>query len=230
MEFFSQIADLFLHLDVHLNSMADSLGLWLYLILFAIIFAETGLVVMPFLPGDSLLFAVGALAAAGDVLHLKFLLPLLIVAAVAGDAVNYWIGYLVGPKVFQRESIWLFNKKHLLKAQQFYDKHGGKTIVLARFMPIVRTFAPFVAGIGKMSYRRFWSFNVVGGIAWVSLFLAGGYWFGNREFVKRNFHIVIFGIVFVSVLPMIVEWYLARRRARQTPNGGGVVEPLRESA
>jgi membrane-associated protein len=228
MEFFSQIADLFLHLDVHLNSLAGSMGLWLYAILFLVIFAETGLVVTPFLPGDSLLFAVGALAAVGDVLHVGVLLPLLIIAAVLGDAVNYWIGYHVGPKVFQRESSWLLNKKHLLKAEQFYEKYGGKTIVLARFMPIVRTFAPFVAGIGKMSYRRFWSFNVVGGIAWVSLFLLGGYAFG--ESVKGYFHIVIFGIIFISVLPIGIEWYMARRRARQSPGGAPVVEPLRESA
>src|SRR5262245_10830703 len=163
MDFFSQIVDFFLHLDQHLNGMAGDAGGWLYLILFAVIFAETGLVVTPFLPGDSLLFAVGALAAtAGSPIDLPLLLPLLIVAAIAGDAVNYWAGYLIGPKIFLREGSWLLNRKHLLRAQVFYEKYGGKTIVLARFIPIVRTFAPFVAGIGKMSYRRFWSFNVLG--------------------------------------------------------------------
>ena len=227
MDFLRQIADLFLHLDKHLDAMAGDLGPWLYVILFAIIFAETGLVVTPFLPGDSLLFAVGALAATGKELHLAWLLPLLVFAAVAGDAVNYWVGYWVGPKVFQRESSWLLNKKHLLRAHQFYEKHGGKTIVLARFMPIVRTFAPFVAGIGQMSYLRFWSFNVVGGIAWVSLFLVGGYAFG--ESVKGYFHLVIVGIVFISVLPIAVEWFLARRRTT-TAAVLTTPEPLRETA
>ncbi len=221
------LVDLFLHLDVHLKDMADSLGPWLYLILFVIIFCETGLVVTPFLPGDSLLFAVGALGAATGEPNLILLLPLLIVAAVAGDAVNYWAGYLIGPKVFQRENSWILNKKHLLRAQAFYEKHGGKTIVLARFVPIVRTFAPFVAGVGTMSYRRFWSFNVVGGIAWVTLFLAGGYFFGKFPFVKSNFHIVIFGIIGVSVLPIAWEWWAARRRA---PEPAVVVESARESA
>lgn len=221
------LVDLFLHLDVHLDNMAVSLGPWLYLILFAIIFCETGLVVTPFLPGDSLLFAVGALSASTGNPNLVLLLPLLIVAAVAGDAVNYWIGRVLGPKVFQREHSWLLNKKHLLRAQAFYEKHGGKTIVLARFVPIVRTFAPFVAGVGTMSYRRFWTFNVIGGIAWVALFLIGGYSFGTMPFVKSNFHIVIFGIIGVSVLPIAWEWWAARRRA---PEPAVITEPVSESA
>ncbi len=218
MDFLSRLVDLFLHLDVHLTALADTLGPWLYLILFAVIFCETGLVVTPILPGDSLLFAVGALAALdGSPLSLPVLAVLLIVAAVSGDAVNYWAGYLIGPKVFQREDSWLLNKKHLLRAQEFYDRHGGKTIVLARFVPIVRTFAPFVAGVGKMQYRRFWQFNFTGGVAWVLIFLVAGYLFGGAPVVQRNFHVVIFGIIFVSVLPIVFEWFGARRQRAPEP-------------
>jgi membrane-associated protein len=216
MEFLSNLVDLFLHLDQHLNALAGNMGPWLYLILFAVIFCETGLVVTPFLPGDSLLFAVGALAAtAGSTLSLPLLAVLLVVAAVAGDAVSYWIGYLLGPKVFQGEDSWLLNKRYLLRAQGFYDRHGGKTIVLARFIPIVRTFAPFVAGVGRMQYRRFWLFNATGGLAWVMLFLLGGYWFGTTPFVQRNFHFVILAIIVISVLPIGIEWLHARRRPPQ---------------
>jgi membrane-associated protein len=225
------IVDLFLHLDRHLNVLAENLGPWLYLILFAVIFCETGLVVTPFLPGDSLLFAVGALAATvNPQVDIALLLPLLIVAAVAGDAVNYWAGYLIGPKVFSRDNSWFLNKKHLLRAQSFYVKYGGKTIVLARFVPIVRTFAPFVAGVGTMSYRRFWMFNFAGGLAWVSLFLFAGYFFGHLPVVQRHFHIVIFGIIGVSVLPIAWEWWAARRRHGVTPAVVPVTEDLRESA
>jgi membrane-associated protein len=208
------LIDWLLHLDTHLNSLATSMGPWLYVVLFAIIFCETGLVVTPFLPGDSLLFAVGALAAtSGSPIHLPWLIPLLIIAAVAGDAVNYACGRFIGPKVFQWEGSWLLNRKHLDRAQSFYEKYGSKTIVLARFVPIVRTFAPFVAGIGQMQYRRFWFYNVIGGVTWVVLFLLLGYWFGNLEIVKKNFELVIFGIVGLSVLPMIVEWWRARKHA-----------------
>src|SRR5207249_6405515 len=186
---------------------------WLYLILFAVIFCETGLVVTPFLPGDSLLFAAGAVAAMdGSPVSLALLAVLLVAAAVTGDAVNYWAGYLIGPKVFSAEDSWLLNKRHLLRAQEFYERHGGKTIVLARFIPIVRTFAPFVAGVGRMQYRRFWVFNFAGGLAWVLLFLLGGYFFGNLEWVERQFHIVIFAIIFLSVLPIVIEWWNSRRR------------------
>lgn len=213
MEFLSQLADLFLHLDVHLNQWAGVLGVWLYVVLFAIIFCETGLVVTPFLPGDSLLFAVGALAASpGSPLSLPWLLVLLIVAAVSGDAVNYALGYYVGPKVFKHESSWLFNRKHLLRAQEFYEKYGSKTIILARFVPIVRTFAPFVAGIGKMQYRKFALYNVVGGVAWVVICLGSGWLFGNIEWVKKNFEVVILAIIFISVLPMAYELCLSWRR------------------
>jgi membrane-associated protein len=179
-ELFKQAVDIFLHLDQHLVEWTNVLGGWLYLLLFAIIFAETGLVVTPFLPGDSLLFAVGALTALeGAPINLPAINVLLIIAAVIGDAVNYSIGYRVGAKVFTSETSRWLNKKHLLKAQAFYERYGGKTIIFARFIPIIRTFAPFVAGIGKMTYRRFFMFNVVGAIAWVVLFTFAGYFFGN---------------------------------------------------
>ena len=208
------LVDLLLHLDEKLIELAGWMGPWLYVLLFVIIFCETGLVVTPFLPGDSLLFAVGALAATQDSpIHLPWLIPLLIVAAVAGDAVNYACGRFIGPKVFQWESSWLFNRSYLDRAQAFYEKYGAKTIVLARFVPIVRTFAPFVAGVGKMWYPRFWFYNVIGGITWVVLFLLLGYWFGNVPIVKKNFELVIFGIVGLSIVPMIVEWLRARSAA-----------------
>jgi membrane-associated protein len=207
------LVDLFLHLDRHLNDLATDLGPWLYLVLFAVLFCETGLVVTPFLPGDSLLFAVGALAAIdGSPLNLGLLIGLLIVAAVLGDAVNYAMGYYIGPRVFRSDQSWLFNKKHLVRTQQFYDKHGGKTIVLARFIPIIRTFAPFVAGIGKMGYRNFCIFNIAGGVAWVLTFLLGGYLLGNVPTVKHNFHLIILAIIVISVLPVVIEFFLARRR------------------
>lgn len=211
MESLRHLLDVFLHLDAHLNEWAADLGPWTYILLFAIVFAETGLVITPFLPGDSLLFAVGALAATeGSPIHVASVTLLLIVAAVLGDAVNYSIGKLVGPKVFARESSRLLNKEHLVRTQQFYEKHGGKTIILARFIPIVRTFAPFVAGIGRMQYRRFGLFNVVGAVAWVALFVGAGNLFGNLPSVKRNFHYVILAIIVISVLPIVFEWWRAR--------------------
>ena len=210
-----EIIEWILHLDKHLAEFADQLGPWFYGLLFAIIFGETGLVIAPFLPGDSLLFAVGALAASQpDSLSIAVLLPLLIVAAIIGDAVNYAIGKWVGPQIFRKETGWLLNKNHLLRAQAFYDKHGAKAIVLARFLPILRTFAPFVAGIGGMQYRRFWLYNVVGGVAWVSLFLIGGYAFGTRPFVKDRFPLVILAIVVISALPIAYEWFKAYRESR----------------
>lgn len=209
----NQILDLFLHLDRHLNHYAELLGAWLYLVLFLIIFCETGLVVTPILPGDSLLFAVGALAATdGSPLRLELLIVLLIAAAVLGDAVNYFIGYIVGPRVFTSEKSWLFNKKHLLRTQFFYEKYGGKTIILARFIPIIRTFAPFVAGIGAMQYRRFFYFNVAGGTAWVLIFLLSGFWLG--EAVKGYFSIIIAVIIVLSIMPAVIEYLMARRRAK----------------
>jgi membrane-associated protein len=210
---FNQLIDVFLHLDKHLNHYADLLGPWLYGVLFLIIFCETGLVVTPILPGDSLLFAVGALAARPDSsLSLPWLMILLIGAAILGDAVNYTVGYLVGPRVFKSERSRLLNRKHLLRAHQFYETYGGKTIILARFIPIIRTFAPFVAGIGAMQYRRFCLFNISGGVAWVLLFLLAGYQLGSYEWVEGNFHFIGMAIVFISVLPMVVDWLLARRR------------------
>jgi membrane-associated protein len=194
-----------------LNAYADALGPWLYVVLFAIIFAETGLVITPFLPGDSLLFAVGAVAALpGSPIQLGFVAFLLVIAAVLGDAVNYAIGARLGPHVFTREDSWLLNKKHLLRAHNFYEEYGGVTIILARFIPIVRTFAPFVAGIGKMSYRRFAVFNIAGGTVWILLFLLAGWGFGGREVVQRNFKLVIVAIIVISVLPGVYEYIRAR--------------------
>ncbi len=202
-----------LHLDKHLSEMVDVIGPgWVYAVLFAIIFCETGLVIMPFLPGDSLLFAVGAMCAIdGLSLSLEVMIPLLVVAAVGGDAVNYWIGKKLGPRVFCSESSRWLNKMHLVRAQHFYEKYGSKTIIIARFVPIIRTFAPFVAGIGRMHFGRFWLFNVVGGVAWVTLFLVTGYWFGTREWVKENFFLVTIGIIAVSIIPIALEWLKARR-------------------
>lgn len=205
--------DLFLNLDAKLAEWASMLGPWLYLILFAIVFCETGLVVTPFLPGDSLLFAAGALTAIeGSNLRMALLIPLLVLAGVLGDAVNYQIGYRVGPKVFRsEESRWL-NKRHLTRAQTFYEKYGGKTIIFARFIPIIRTFAPFVAGIGQMSYRRFFAFNIVGAVAWVVGFTVAGNLFGNIPAVKRNFQYVILAIIVLSVIPALTELYIERRK------------------
>jgi membrane-associated protein len=199
------------HLDTQLVAWSQSMGPWLYVLLFAIIFCETGLVVTPFLPGDSLLFATGALCAMGG-LNIAVILPLLFGAAVLGDATNYLVGKTVGPKVFTSQTSKLLNRNHLLRTQAFYDKYGGKTIIIARFIPIVRTFAPFVAGIGKMQYRRFLSFNVVGAIAWVALFIPAGFLFGNLEIVKKSFHLVIFAIIGLSILPAVIEF--ARERAK----------------
>ena len=214
-ELFTTAIDVFFHLDKHLVAWATTMGPWLYLLLFTIVFCETGLVVTPFLPGDSLLFATGAVAAIdGSPIHVIVVMILLIVAGVLGDAVNYSIGYRVGPKVFSREDSFWLNKKHLLKAQRFYEKYGGKTIIFARFVPIVRTFAPFVAGIGKMRYRRFAAFNVVGAITWVVGFTVAGYLFGNIPEVKRNFQYVILAIIILSVMPAAFE--IIRERSRGT--------------
>jgi membrane-associated protein len=218
MDLVRQLFEIFFHLDVHLNDWAGMLGPWLYLLLFVILFCETGLVVTPFLPGDSLLFAVGALASIeGSPLSLPLLLTLLCIAAVAGDAVNYSIGFRVGPKVFNREQSRLLNKEHLRRTHEFYEKYGGKTIILARFMPIIRTFAPFVAGIGQMGYPKFAAFNVIGGIAWVMSFVVAGYFFGNMPAVKSNFHYVIVAIVVLSIMPPIIEYLRSRREARAAP-------------
>lgn len=211
MEILTQIIDLFLHLDVHLAQVTQDYGTWTYAFLFFVIFMETGVVVTPFLPGDSLLFAAGAIAALeGSSLNIVLLFGLLFVAAVLGDTVNYWIGNQIGPRVFEQNYRFL-KREYLERTQAFYAKHGGKTIILARFVPIVRTFAPFVAGVGTMSYSKFITYNIVGGFLWTLLFTFGGYFFGNIPFVKENFEFVILGIIFISVLPMFIEWYRGRK-------------------
>ena len=209
MEILTSAIDLFLHLDEYLAKIIADYGAWTYGILFVVIFVETGLVVMPFLPGDSLLFAAGTFAALGS-LNVWFLIGLLAVAAVVGDAVNYSIGHYLGDRAYNIK--WI-KKEYLEKTHAFFEKHGGKAIFLARFVPIVRTFAPFVAGIGKMSYGYFATYNVVGGISWVFIFTLLGYFFGNIPFVKHNFELVIIVIILISVVPMFVEWWKHRREA-----------------
>lgn len=198
----SQIIDFILQIDVHLGQIILDYGVATYAILFGIIFVETGLVLVPFLPGDSLLFAAGAFAALGS-LNLFAVLGLMMMAAIAGDTMNYWIGHFFGQKLIENPRVPI-NKEHIDKTQKFFDKHGGKTIILARFVPIVRTFAPFVAGIGKMKYGQFISYNVIGGMSWVILATLAGFFFGNIPFVKENFSIVVLGIVLVSVVPMLI--------------------------
>jgi membrane-associated protein len=210
----SFLVDLFLHLDKHLAEVIQAYGPWTYALLFTIVFLETGLVVTPLLPGDSLLFAAGSFAALGA-LDLSLLFVLLTVAAILGDTLNYAIGHYLGPKVFHYERSRFFNPEHLKRTHAFYEKYGGKTIFLARFIPIIRTFAPFVAGIGKMDYRRFAIYNVTGAVAWVLICTLAGYFFGNLPFVKQNFSVVILAIVFVSVLPAVVEYLRHRAEARR---------------
>jgi membrane-associated protein len=204
MEIISNLVDFILHLDVHLNAIIQNFGIWTYLILFLIIFLETGIVVTPFLPGDSLLFAAGTFAALGSLNPIALFL-ILTAAAILGDTVNYWIGHYIGPRAFSG-NIRFLKKEYLDRTHGFYEKHGGKTIILARFIPIIRTFAPFVAGIGAMTYSRFFFFNVIGAVAWVGLFVFGGYYFGNLQFVKDNFTIVILAIIVISVLPGVFEF------------------------
>ena len=206
--------DIILHLDEYLGEVLEKFGPWTYLILFAIIFMETGLVITPFLPGDSLLFAAGALAGLGYI-NIYTMTISLIVAAIIGDGVNYWIGHKVGPKIFQKEDVLFLNKKYLLKAQEFYEKHGKKTIFLARFIPIIRTFAPFVAGIGKMPYKEFLSYNVIGAIVWVTLFLWTGYFFGNLTIVKDNFSLVVIAIIIISFIPIFIDLLKAWLKSRK---------------
>lgn len=210
MEILSFIVDFILHIDTHLNEIIQAYGSLTYFILFMIIFAETGFVVTPFLPGDSLLFAVGALSALGSI-HLTGILILLYIAAILGDSVNYWIGNVFGQKIVDSKKIKFINQEHIDKTQEFYKKHGGKTIILARFVPIVRTFAPFVAGVGKMHYDTFVLYNVIGGIIWVTAFTLAGYFFGNIPAVQHNFTLVVLGIIGISVLPMIFEFIKSKR-------------------
>jgi len=219
MDLLKHAIDFILHAENHLVWFIQNYGLWIYALLFLIVFCETGLVVTPFLPGDSLLFAVGALAARPEMnLQVEIVVPLLLAAAILGDSVNYAIGKWIGPRVFHFESSRFFNKDHLLKAHAFYVKYGGRAIILARFVPIVRTFAPFVAGVGTMDYRKFIVYNVTGAVLWVGLFVGAGYLFGGLEIVQKNMKIVILGIIVVSVLPIVWEmgkaWLEKRRAAR----------------
>jgi membrane-associated protein len=213
MGFVPRLIDLLLHVDKYLDLIIQQFGLLTYVLLFVVVFCETGLVVTPFFPGDSLLFTVGAFAARGS-LDLTAALVVLAAAAILGDTVNYWIGAIVGPKVFHKENVRFLNKKHLERTHEFYERYGAKTIVIARFVPIIRTFAPFVAGIGKMTYGRFLSYNVVGGLLWVALFVLGGYYFGNIGIVRRNFSLVIVVIILLSIMPGVVEALRQRSRAR----------------
>jgi len=215
-----QLLDIFRDIPGFLDGFIADYGLWVYVLLFAIIFVETGIVIMPFLPGDSLLFTVGALAARPNAaMNVWVVSGILIVAAVLGDAVNYHIGKFLGPRIFRGEGTTgfarLINRKHLERAHEFFEKYGGKAVILARFVPIVRTFVPFVAGAGAMTYSKFVLYNITGGIAWVGICVAAGFWFGNIEFVKNNFEAVIIGIIVVSVIPIVVEVILEKRRSRK---------------
>jgi membrane-associated protein len=212
MDLVTYFIDFFLHLDRHLSQVIQTYGTWTYALLFVIVFLETGLVVAPLLPGDSLLFAAGSFAALGA-LDLSLLFVLLTVAAILGDTVNYAIGHYLGPKVFHYPKSRFFNPDHLRKTHDFYEKYGGKTIIIARFVPIIRTFAPFVAGIGAMSYARFLLYNVAGGILWVGVCVFAGYFFGNLPIVKKNFSLVILGIIVVSIMPALVEYLRHRTQA-----------------
>ena len=207
--------DFVLHLDVHLHDLALTYGTWIYAILFVIIFCETGLVATPFLPGDSLLFAAGAVAATGA-LSPHMIVFLLVLAPLMGDNANYWIGYFIGPKVFSRPKSMLLNPEHLSRTHQFYEKHGGKTIIIARFLPIIRTFAPFVADIGRMRYLKFLGFSVIGALVWVPTLVYAGYFFGTRPIVKQNFSLVILAIIVISLIPAAME-FLRQWKARKGP-------------
>ncbi len=214
-DIFRKLIDFILHIDRHLAEIIASYGGWTYGVLFLIIFAETGLVITPFLPGDSLLFAAGAFCAQPETgLNVHLMALLLWFAAVAGDTVNYWIGSRIGPAVFRREDSIFLRQKHLERAHAFFEKYGGRAIILARFVPIVRTFVPFVAGVGSMTYARFIAYNIIGGFIWIYFFLYAGFWFGNRPFVQQNFKLVILVIIILSVLPMVFEGWRAWRESR----------------
>ena len=213
-----KLIDFIIHIDRHLAEIIASYGVWTYGILFLIIFAETGLVVMPLLPGDSLLFAAGAFSAKPETgLNVHLMALLLFIAAFLGDTVNYWVGKKIGPAVFKREdSIWL-RKKHLERAHAFFEKYGGRAVILARFVPIVRTFVPFIAGVGSMTYPRFLAYNLIGGFVWIYFFTYAGFFFGNQPFVQKNFKLVILAIIILSVLPIVVEFFRERRKSRKAP-------------
>ena len=216
MELLTHFIDIILHLDQHLAAWVVQYGMWIYAILFFVIFAETGFVVTPFLPGDSLLFVAGALAAIGEGgMHIGWLLATLSTAAILGNMANYQIGRFIGPKVFQWEDSRFFNKKALLKTHAFYERHGGKTLVISRFLPLFRTFAPFVAGVGAMSYPRFFMFNLMGGLGWCFSLTLAGYWFGNLPWVRQNLSLLIVGIILVSLLPMLIAWLMRDKEGEE---------------
>jgi len=221
MELIKRILDIALHLDRYLSGVIQQYGAWTYGILFAVVFIETGFVIMPFLPGDSLLFAAGTFAALGA-LDVRLLLLLLSAAAIIGDTVNYWVGRQIGPKVFCKEDSRFFKKEYLDRTHAFYEKHGGKTIIIARFVPIIRSFAPFVAGVGRMSYGRFLAFNVIGGIGWVVLLTGTGYFFGNIPLVKDNYSLAIIAIIAISTVPIAVEYFRHRRTKKKAASGAQV--------
>lgn len=215
MQLIQMTIDFILHIDTHLSAIVQTYGMWSYAVLFLIVFCETGLVVLPFLPGDSLIFAAGALVSVSS-MNIFTLLLVLMAAAIIGDTVNYEIGKLLGRGLYENQNIKFIKKEYLDKTNSFYDKHGGKTIILARFVPIIRTFAPFVAGMGKMHYRKFISYNIVGGITWVALFTLMGYFFGNLPAVQHNFTLVIFAIILVSVLPGAFAYLKSKMSSRDT--------------
>ena len=216
LDLIKKLIDFILHLDVHMAAITRDYGAWTYALLFVIIFAETGLVVTPFLPGDSLLFVAGSLSALpGSGLNIYLLMLLLSAAAIIGNIVNYSIGSYLGPKVFSREDSFLLRKKHLERAHAFFQKYGGVAIILSRFVPVVRTFVPFVAGVGKMDWKRFWLYNAIGGISWVCIFLLLGYFFGQLEFVKKHFELVVPAIIVISLIPLVVEVIRARMEAKK---------------
>jgi membrane-associated protein len=212
MDLINKIIDIALHLDRYLSAIIQQYGLWTYVILFAVIFIETGFVVMPFLPGDSLLFAAGTFAAL-KAFKVGWLILVLAAAAIIGDTVNYWVGHFLGPKVFNKEKARFFKKEHLDRTHAFFEKYGGKTIIIARFVPIVRSFAPLVAGIGRMSYGKFIAFNVIGGVGWVVLLVGAGYFFGNIPIVRKNFSLAILAIIALSTVPVVTE-YLRHRKSK----------------
>jgi membrane-associated protein len=216
MELLTTAIDIFIHLDEYMSQIIAQYGVWTYALLFAVIFAETGLVVTPFLPGDSLLFAAGTFAAIPESnLNVVLLFFMLIAAAIAGDTLNYSIGFRIGKRAYTGEIKWI-KKEYMERTHAFFEKHGGKTIFLARFVPIVRTFAPFVAGVSEMSYGYFIRWNIIGGIAWVAIFLFAGFFFGNIPFIRKNFEFVVVAIILISVLPAVVEWWKARQEQKQS--------------
>ncbi|HSB65923.1 MAG TPA: DedA family protein, partial [Anaerolineales bacterium] len=213
-----------LHLDKYLGQIIQTYHTWTYLFMFFIIFMETGFVVTPFLPGDSLLFAAGTLAGLGEYLNIVVLFIIFSIAAIAGDTANYWIGHYIGPRAFSG-SIRFLKKEYLDRTHAFYEKHGGITIIIARFIPIIRTFAPFVAGVGAMTYPKFIAYNIIGGLAWVSLFVFGGYFFGKLPFIQQNFSFVLLAIIFISVLPAIIEFIRGRQAAKKSPQPPASIKP-----